>query len=63
VVPPPSDAWSVRTRLIFCLMDLNRFADAAAEARAGEKEIVMASQFRNLAKAADSMAAAARTKP
>jgi hypothetical protein len=62
-VPPPSDAWSVRTRLIFCLMDLNRFEDAAAEARAGEKEIVMVSQFRGLARTADSMAAAAKKKP
>lgn len=62
VVPPPNDAWSVRTRLIFCLMDLNRFAEAAAEARAGEKEIVMVTQFRGLAKTADSMAAAAAGK-
>jgi hypothetical protein len=62
VVPPPNDAWSVRTRLIFCLMDLNRFDEAAAEARAGEKEIIMATQFRGLAKTADSMAAAAATR-
>ncbi len=62
-VPPPSDAWSVRTRLIFCLMDLNRFDEAAAEARAGAKEIVMVSQFRGLARTADSMAAAARKAP
>ncbi|MFI5210260.1 MAG: tetratricopeptide repeat protein [Gemmatimonadales bacterium] len=62
-VPPPTDAWSVRTRLIFCLMDLNRFDDAAAEAREGERQIVMVSQFRSLAKAADSMAAANRKAP
>lgn len=62
MVPPPNDAWSVRTRLIFCLMDLNRFDEAAAEARAGEKEIVMVTQFRGLAKTADSMAAAAARK-
>jgi hypothetical protein len=62
-VPPPSDVWSVRTRLIWCLMDLSRFEDAAAEARMGEKEIVMGTQFRSLARAADSMAAAAKKKP
>ena len=55
--------WGTRTVLILCLLDLHDFAAARAEAIEGQKQIVMASQFRHLELYADSLAAVATAKP
>ncbi len=55
--------WGTRTVLILCLLDLHDFAAAKAEAVEGQKQLIMASQFRHLAQYADSLAAVPPARP
>jgi len=53
--------WGTRTVLILCLLDVRDFAGAREEARRGQAGLLMASQFKQLERYADSLAAAAGT--
>ncbi|MEO8030625.1 MAG: hypothetical protein ABJC74_05245 [Gemmatimonadota bacterium] len=63
VTPSDELRWGTRTMLILCLLDLRDFPAAKAEARRGQQAQLMASQFRNLERYADSLATAGTAKP
>jgi hypothetical protein len=53
----------IRAVLIDCLLTENDFAGAKSEARRGQEALIMASEFKQLERTADSLATAAGKTP